>query len=120
MSTKTKIKKGDLVKVIRGGKDIKGQTGKVLEVINNGDKTRVRIEGLRIITRHLKPQRSAKHPEGGKVEGAGSIPISAVMLYSESLNRPVRVGAVVKTGDGKESRRKERVARGKGIKADKI
>jgi large subunit ribosomal protein L24 len=120
MQTKCKIKKGDLVKVISGGKDIKGQSGKVLEVLRDGDKVRVRVEGLRIIKRHLKPQRSAKHPEGGIIEGAGSIPLSHVMLFSETLNRPVRVGAAQKTGEGKASLLKERVARGKGLKAEKV
>jgi large subunit ribosomal protein L24 len=117
---KCKIKKGDLVKVIAGGKDIKGQTGKVLEVLKDGEKIRVRVEGLRIIKRHIKPQRSAKHPEGGIVEGAGSIPVSHVMLFSESLGRPVRTGAASKTGEGKDSRRKERVVRGRSLKAEKI
>ena len=120
MQIKCKIKKGDLVKVIAGGKDIKGQSGKVLEVLRDGDKVRVRVEGLRIIKRHLKPQRSAKHPEGGIIEGAGSIPLSHVMLFSETLNRPVRDGAAQKTGEGKASLLKERVARGKGLKAEKV
>jgi large subunit ribosomal protein L24 len=117
---KCSIKKGDTVKVIAGGKDIKGKTGKVLEVIKDGDKVRVRVEGLRITKKHIKPQRSAKHPEGGIVEGAGSIPIAHVMLFSEALDRPVRTGTVLKTGDGKESLRRERVARGRNVKAEKV
>lgn len=120
MSTKCKIKKGDLVKVISGGQDIKGKSGKVLEVLKDGDSVRVRVEGLRIIKKHIKPQRSAKHPEGGIVEGAGSIPIAHVMLFSETLNRPVRTGTVSKTGEGKASLLKERVVRGAKLKADKV
>jgi ribosomal protein L24 len=88
--------------------------------LKDGEKIRVRVEGLRIIKRHIKPQRSAKHPEGGIVEGAGSIPVSHVMLFSESLGRPVRTGAASKTGEGKDSRRKERVVRGRSLKAEKI
>jgi len=113
---KTKIKKGDTVKVISGGRDIKGKTGKVLEVIKDGDKVRVRVEGLRIVKRHIKPQKTAKHPEGGIIEGAGSIPVSSVMLFSEKLNRPVRTGAV-ETSDGKK---KVRVARGRKLKAEEV
>ncbi len=112
---KTKIKKGDLVKVISGGKDIKGKTGKVLEVLRDGDAWRVRVEGLRMVKKHIKPQRNPKHPEGGIVEGAGSIPISNVMLMSEKLGRPVRTGASF-TSDGK----KQRVARGKNLKAEQV
>jgi large subunit ribosomal protein L24 len=112
---KTKIKKGDLVKVISGAKDIKGKTGKVLEVLRDGDSWRVRLEGLRIVKKHIKPQKSPKHPEGGIVEGAGSIPISNVMLMSEKLGRPVRTGASF-TSDGK----KQRVGRGKNVKAEQV
>jgi large subunit ribosomal protein L24 len=112
---KSRIKKGDLVKVIRGNKDDKGKTGKVLEVLRDGQSWRVRVEGLNLIKRHIKPQRSAKHPEGGIVEGAGSIPIAHVMLMSEKAGRPVRTGAVF-TSDGK----KERVARGRKIKSEKV
>jgi large subunit ribosomal protein L24 len=112
---KTQIKKGDTVKVTRGGKDIKGKTGKVLEVLRDGEKWRVRLEGLRIIKKHIKPQKNPKHPEGGIIEGAGSIPLSSVMLFSDKLARPVRTGAVEKT-DGK----KVRVARGKKIKAEEV
>jgi large subunit ribosomal protein L24 len=112
---KTKIKTGDLVKVISGAKDIKGKTGKVLEVLREGDSWRVRVEGLRMVKKHLKPQRNPKHPEGGIIEGAGSIPISNVMLMSEKLNRPVRTGASF-TSEGK----KQRVARGKNLKAEQV
>jgi len=113
---KCKIKKGDTVKVIAGGQDIKGKTGKVLEVIRDGEKVRVRIEGLRTIKRHIKPQKTAKHPEGGIIEGAGSIPVSSVMLFSEKLARPVRTGAA-ETSDGKK---KLRVARGRKLKAEEV
>lgn len=120
MSIKCKIKKGDHVQVIAGGKDIKGQSGKVLEVVKSGRSIRVRVEGLRLIKRHVKPQRSAKHPEGGIIEGTGSIPIAHVMLFSEAENRPVRTGSVTKTGEGKASLLKERIARGSKVKAAKL
>lgn len=112
---KTQIKKGDLVKVIRGSKDNKGKTGKVLEVIRDGESWRVRVEGINTIKRHIKPQKNPRHPEGGIIEGAGSLPLSAVMLMSEKAGRPVRTGAVF-TADGK----KQRVARGKKVKAEQI
>ena len=113
---KTRIKKGDLVKVISGSKDMKGKTGKVLEDVRDGDKWRVRVEGLNMIKRHIKPQKNPKHPEGGIVEGAGSIPISSVMLMSEKLSRPVRTGSSF-SSDGKS---KERVVRGRNQKSEKV
>ena len=114
---KTKIKKGDTVKVIAGDKDIRGKTGKVLEVVRDSSgKWRVRVEGLNTIKRHIKPQRNPKHPEGGIIEQAGSIALSNVMLVSEKLGgRPVRTGSVF-TSDGK----KQRVARGRNIKAEQV
>lgn len=106
---KTKIKKGDLVKVISGSH--KGAQGRVLEVLR--DEGRVRVEGVATIKRHLKPQKSPKHPEGGIIEGAGSLHISNVMLVSAGAGRPVRTGSTF-TAEGK----KQRVARGRGVKAE--
>jgi large subunit ribosomal protein L24 len=110
---KSRIKKGDTVKVISGGN--KGETGKVLEVIRDGQRWRVRVEGVNMIKRHIKPQKSNKHPEGGIVEGAGSIPMSNVMVVSDKASRPVRTGSVF-TSDGK----KQRVARGRKVKAEQV
>jgi len=108
---KTKIKKGDTVKVISG--KFKGSQGTVLEVLREDG--RVRIEGVAPIKKHVKPQRSAKNPEGGIIEGTGSIPLSHVMVVSEKLGRPVRTGAV-ETAEGK----KVRVARGRNLKAEQV
>jgi len=112
--SRSNIRKGDTVKVISGGN--KGETGKVLEVVKDGSgQWRVRVEGVNLIKRHIKPQRNPKHPEGGIVEGAGSIPIARVMVVSEKAGRPVRTGAVF-TSDGK----KQRVARGRKVKAEQV
>jgi len=110
---KSQIKKGDTVKVISGGN--KGETGKVLEVIRDGERWRVRVEGVNLIKRHIKPQRNNKHPEGGIIEGAGSLPMSNVMVVSEKAGRPVRTGAIF-TSDGK----KQRVGRGRKVKAEQV
>lgn len=105
-----KIKKGDLVKVIAGGKDRKGKVGRVIEVLPVAN--RVRVEGVAVSKRHLKPQAHPKHPEGGVIEKTASIHLSNVMLMSEDLGRPVRLGAML-TEDGK----KVRIARGRNSKA---
>ena len=99
-----KIKKGDTVKVI-SGKD-KGKTGKVIEALPKEGK--IRVEGVAIMKRHYKPNANSALPEGGILEKAALIPVSKVMFYSETLQRPVRVGYQV-TDDG----RKKRVARGR-------
>ncbi len=103
-----RIKKGDLVKVIAGSKDKKGRIGRVLEVDRKNG--RVKVEGVALLKRHLKPQRDPKHPEGGIVEVLGSVHESNVMLMSESLGRPVRVGASFN-----DAGEKVRIARGRGI-----
>lgn len=100
-----KIKKGDLVKVMTGSKDKKGQIGKILEVDRKNN--RVKIENVAPIKRHIKPNKSKVHPEGGIVNDFGTIHVSNVMLMSEKLGRPVRVG-------------KKRVVKGRGLEAEVI
>lgn len=98
-----KIKKGDTVQVI-AGKD-KGKRGKVLEVFP--DQGRVRVDGIAIHKKHLKPGANQRMPNGGIIDRPSKISLSNVMFYSEKLDRPVRVG-IKDLGDGK----KVRVARG--------
>ncbi len=108
---KIRIKVGDTVKVIAGKH--KGAEGRVIEVLR--EKERVRLEDVFTTKRHIAPQKSSRHPEGGIIETPGTVHISNVMLMSEELNRPVRIGASF-TDDGK----KIRVARGRNLKAVEV
>ena len=74
MAQKFHIKRGDQVVVIAGSQ--KGKSGKVLEVLPA--KQRARVEGVALITRHLK--KSQEHPQGTIAEREGSINISNLML----------------------------------------
>jgi len=74
---KFNIKKGDSVVVIAGDDKDPKKARKVLEVFP--DKDRVLVEGVNIITRHLKP--SAQNTKGGIVRKEAAIHISNVMLY---------------------------------------
>lgn len=85
---KIRIKKGDLVKVITGSADRKGQVGKVFEV--DRKKQRVKIENVALVKRHVKPQTRKAFPDGGIIDDFGSIHMSNVMLMSEKQDRPVR------------------------------
>jgi len=85
MAGKFRIKKGDTVMVI-AGKD-RGKTGKVLHVETKDE--RITVEKLNLIKRHTKP--NAKNKQGGILEREGSIAISNVMAYCESLQKPSRV-----------------------------
>jgi large subunit ribosomal protein L24 len=69
---KTKIKKGDTVRVLAGN-DL-GRTGRVLKVFPKTE--RVVIEGVNMIKRHTRP--SQKNPKGGILEKEAPIHISNV------------------------------------------
>jgi large subunit ribosomal protein L24 len=95
-----RIRKGDLVQVIAGKERRLRKQGRVLDV----DPTtgRVRVEGVRVQKKHLKPQRSRKTPGGGIVEREGFIDASNVMLVDPKTGKPGRVRFEVR--DGKKVR----------------
>ena len=80
---KLHIRKGDDVKVIAGND--KGKTGKVVEVI--AEKSRVVVEGVRMITKHQKP--SAGKPEGG-IKKMEESPMKELLLKIERTKASIR------------------------------
>ncbi|MGM0461943.1 MAG: 50S ribosomal protein L24 [Fibrobacterota bacterium] len=82
-----RIVRGDTVQVMTGAE--KGSRGKVIEL--NKEKTRVKIEGLNIVKKHVKP--SQKNPEGGIIEKEAFLHISNVMVVDPSSDKPTRIGA---------------------------
>ena len=94
----SKIKKGDLVRVI-AGKD-KDKEGKVLSVdVKNG---KVLVEGVNMVFKHSKP--NYQNQNGGIIEKEAPIDISNVMyLYK---GKTVRVGF---QGEGKDKKRVAKV-----------
>lgn len=95
-----KIKRDDLVKVI-AGKD-KDKQGKVLLVDTKNSK--VVVEGVNMITKHVKP--GPGNPQGGIVQKEAAFDISNVMLVVDG--KATRVGFEVKDG------KKVRVAKATG------
>lgn len=87
MSKKLHIKKGDTVRVISGNSK-SDKPKKVLEVLI--DKDRAIVEGVNMITKHVKP--SATNPEGGIEKREASIHISNLMLVDPATGEPTRVG----------------------------
>jgi large subunit ribosomal protein L24 len=83
---KLHIRKDDTVKVISGNH--KDKTGKVLEVLTS--KNRAIVEGVNMITKHIKP--SAASPEGGLEKTEAAIHISNLMLVDPSTGEATRVG----------------------------
>lgn len=90
------VKTGDTVYVI-SGKD-KGKTGKVLRVFTK--KGKVLVEGINMITKHLKPNQI--NPQGGVVTKEAPLFSSKVMLFDEKAGKPTRIG--YKVVDGKKVR----------------
>ncbi len=83
---KVHVKKDDMVKVI-AGKD-KGREGKVLKVFP--EESRVIVEGINIIKKHVKP--SQDNPQGGIVEREAPIHSSNVMIVCPRTGEPSRIG----------------------------
>ncbi len=83
---KLHIRKDDMVKVISGNH--RGKTGKVLEIFRN--KNRAIVEGVNIVTKHIKP--SASHPEGGIEKSEAALRISNLMLIDPATGDPTRTG----------------------------
>src|SRR5690554_469918 len=83
---KLHVKTGDTVKVISG--DDKGKTGKILSV--NLQKRRAIVEGLNMVTKHVKP--SANSPQGGIEKKEASIHISNLMLVDPQSGEATRIG----------------------------
>lgn len=83
---KLHIKSGDTVKIISGNS--RGKTGKVLLV--DPGKYRAVVEGINMITKHVKP--SASNPQGGIEKTEASIHLSNLMLVDPATGEPTRVG----------------------------
>lgn len=103
-----RIKSGDEVVVIAGKH--KGRRGKVLKVDPANDK--VTVQGVNIVTKHLKPGRES--PQGGIVKREAPVHISNVMLADPQSGDPTRVSFKVL-----EDGRKVRVAVKSGEQIDK-
>lgn len=95
--SKIHIKKGDSVQVIAG--ENKGDEGKVLEVFPL--KNRAIVEGVNVVTKHVKP--SAANPQGGITKEEATIHISNLMVLDPKSGEPTRIGRRL-NGEGKLER----------------
>ncbi len=93
---KTRITKGDTVRVMRG--DDRGKDGKIIRVdLKRG---RVTIEGVNIVKKH----RRARGPEdqGGIIEMPAPVHLSNVMLIDPSSNVATRIATRIDDDGTKE------------------
>lgn len=82
---KFKIKKDDTV-IIRTGKD-KGKKGRVLQLLT--DSSTVIVEGVNIVTKHVKPTQFDK---GGITHKESRIHISNVAFVDPTLDEATKIG----------------------------
>ena len=104
---KSRIKKGDNVKVIAGKH--KGSEGEVIAVLR--ETSRVLVKNVNIIKRSQRPTQD--NPRGGFVEQEAPIHLSNVQLLDPKTGKPTRIGYRFED-DGA----KVRYARGSGTKLD--
>jgi len=91
------INKEDTVYVIAGKE--KGKKGRVLLV--DKDKSRVLVERVNVIKKHMKPNK--KYAQGGIIEKEAPIAISNVMLFCPKCSKPAKIGTSLLEG-GKKHR----------------
>ena len=90
------IKKGDTV-VVLSGKD-KGKQGKVLGTVPS--EAKVVVEGINMVTCHIKPRRQGE--EGGIVKREAAIYASKVQVVCPKCGKGTRVAHKIE--DGKKTR----------------
>lgn len=79
------FKVGDKVVVITG-KD-KGKEGKIIKTLKNDNK--VVVEGINIVTKHVKP--SAQNENGGIIKVEAPIHVSNVMILDPKTKKRTRI-----------------------------
>ena len=95
-SRKSRIKRGDRVRVIRGNH--REAEGTVLRVLRKTD--RVVVQGVNMRKRHTRP--SQANPEGGIVTFEAPIHASNVMLIDPATNQASRVRVRLESDGFKE------------------
>jgi large subunit ribosomal protein L24 len=103
-----KVRKGDVVHVLRG-KDA-GKEGRVIEALPK--QGRVVVENINVVKRHRRPRPiqntmgmgGGGMSPGGIVELAAALPVSNVMVVCPVCGKPTRVGTIEKTVRDKKVR----------------
>ena len=105
---KTKLRRGDMVSII-AGKDL-GKEGRILSI--DRSKNRVIVEGINMMIKHQKPNRT--NQTGGIVRVEAPLHVSNVMYLHKE--KPTRLGYKVEVSeqDGKRVVTKKRYAKSTG------
>lgn len=81
-----KLKSGDEVIVIAG--KCKGERGKLTKILPNG---RVKVEGVNLVKKHVKPNPNAQQ-QGGIIEQEAALDASNVAIFNPVSAKADRVG----------------------------
>jgi large subunit ribosomal protein L24 len=84
------IKKGDNVRVLCG--EDRGKIGAVLRVYPK--KMTAIVEGVKMISKHVKPNTDQQNPKGGIVEKEAAVHVSNLMVIDPKSNKPTRTSRV--------------------------
>lgn len=96
---KTRIRKNDIVQVLAGSEGGKvasdsgsdrGRRGKVLEI--DRDKNRAKVQGVKMVFRHLRQSKDPNKPGGGRIEKEAFINLSNLALVCPKCDETTRVG----------------------------
>ncbi len=104
---KVHVKTGDTVMVINGKN--RGGRGKVLSVSPSEGK--VIVEGINIVTKHVKPKKMGE--QGGLLKAESALYADKVQLICPKCGRPTRTGSKVN-----EKGKKVRYCKKKGCLAE--
>ncbi|NLL62647.1 MAG: 50S ribosomal protein L24 [Ruminococcaceae bacterium] len=96
--SKVHVKTGDEVIVING--KYRGQKGKVLEVAPSEGK--IIVEGINIITKHVKPRKMGE--AGGLIKAESALYADKVQLVCPKCGKRTRVGHAIDKKSGKKMR----------------
>ena len=94
---KVHVKTGDEVVVING--KYRGKRGKVMQVSPKEGK--VIVEGVNIVTKHVKPRQVGE--AGGLIKAESALYASKVQLICPKCGRPTRTGSTINS-KGKKMR----------------
>ena len=94
---KTKLKKGDNVKVTTGKS--KGHIGRIISM--DPSKSVAFVEGANMVSRHTKP--NSQHPDGGIIKKESAINLSNLMLV-DSKGNASKIGVKFDKKTGKKNR----------------
>lgn len=97
MNNQLHVRKDDTVIVISG--EDKGKKGKVVEVSPKEGK--IIVEGVNIVSKHVKPKKQGE--TGGIVKVEGAMYASKVQMYCAKCGKGVRVKTNI-LADGKKER----------------